>query len=158
MTHPPARHRYLVRLETLFARLHSRLCERDGSVRLTILGVDHTGHLFPDEVPALASADLLTLELPTTPVRAYLTEGRREEVQIRNIFWQDLLTYCAQHPAPFGVYGVNVNPHVRYLRGRFYYRDGFLVNDFEAPLMVVEPHSGKSYAALVLRQGETDSS
>ena len=30
--------------------------------------------------------------------------------------------YYAAHPTRFGVFGVNVNPHVRYVRGRFYYR------------------------------------
>jgi hypothetical protein len=135
-----------LRLRHLFGRLHQVLEARRLTLRFTLLGVDHTGHLLPDVVPSLAEADLVTLELPTTPVKAYLETGRREEMHVRNIFWQDLLEYFAAHPAPGGVYGVNVNPHVRYLRGRFYYRGGFLVNDFEAPVTVVEPGAPGDYS------------
>lgn len=49
-------------------------------------------------------------------MKAHLASGRREALQIRNIFWQDLLEYFAAHPPPCGIYGVNVNPHVRYLQ------------------------------------------
>jgi len=145
-TSTPPTHRYLLRLRHLFGRLQQALEARNLTLRFTLLGVDHTGHLLPDAVPALAQADLVTLELPTTPVKAYLETGRREEMHVRNIFWQDLLEYFAAHPAPAGVYGVNVNPHVRYLRGRFYYRGGFLLNDFEAPFMIVEPGASVDYS------------
>lgn len=145
-TSAPPTHRYLLRLRHLFGRLQQILEARRLALRFTLLGVDHTGHLLPDAVPSLAEADLVTLELPTTPVKAYLETGQREEMHVRNIFWQDLLEYFAAHPVPGGVYGVNVNPHVRYLRGRFYYRGGFLVNDFEAPFKVVEPGASEDYS------------
>lgn len=140
-----ASHRYLTRIQTLLARLDTLLAEQDRSVCFTILGVDHTGHILPDTVPELASADLVTLELPTTPVRAYLQDGMEAEIHLRNIFWRDLLEHFRRRPACLGTYGVNVNPHVRYLRGRFYYRGGAMLNDFEAPPVVVEPASGSSY-------------
>ncbi|MCC2670635.1 MAG: hypothetical protein K0Q72_3106 [Armatimonadetes bacterium] len=130
-------HRYTTRILHQLARLEAILRARDASLGLTLLGVDHTGHILPDVVPELAEADLVTLELPTTPVRAYLETGRREEIHVRNIFWQDLLEYYAARPTRYGVFGVNVNPHVRYVRGRFYYRSGVLVNDFEAPAAVI---------------------
>lgn len=138
-------HRYLLRLRHLYTRLQQLLETRNLTIRLMLLGVDHTGHLLPDLVPALAEADLVTLELPTTPVKAYLATGRREELHVRNIFWQDLLEYFVAHPAPCGVYGVNVNPHVRYLRARFYYRGGGLTNDFEAPATVVALDAPEEY-------------
>lgn len=145
-TPSPPSHRYLLRLRNLNARLQQVLGARNLTLRFTLLGVDHSGHLLPHLVPALAEADLVTLELPTTPVKAYLESGRREEMHVRNIFWQDVLEYFAAHPTRGGVYGVNVNPHVRYLRGRFYYQGGTLVNDFEAPLSVVEPDTPGEYA------------
>jgi hypothetical protein len=129
-------HRYLTRLRALSQRLRETAARRRVIPRFALVGVNHTGHFFPDAVPELAGADLVSLELPTTPVRAYL-DGAAEQVHIRNIFWLDVLEHFRRQPPRCGVFGVNVNPHVRYLRARFYYRTGSLTNDFEAPPAVV---------------------
>lgn len=138
------KHRYLTRIETLLRRLDGALAAGERAVEMTLLGVNHSGHVLPDAFPCLSHADFVSLELPTTPVRAYLEPGgapgkagSRGEIHLRNIFWLDLLEYYRRQPPPLGVYGCNVNPHVRYLRARLYYRHGLLTNDFGAPAVVV---------------------
>src|SRR5688500_5824062 len=106
-------HRYLTRIRFLLNKLERTLHEHGRELELTLLGVEHTGHFFPDEVPALASADLVSLELATTPVKAYLAPESADgdnAIQIRNIFWRDILEHCRRNPPPLGVYGCNVNP------------------------------------------------
>lgn len=143
-------HRYLARVRFLLNKLERILRERGRELELTLLGVEHVGHLFPAEVPALAEADLISLELPTTPVKAYLTpEGASTgdcPIHIRNIFWLDILEHCRRNPPPLGVHGCNVNPHVRYLRGRLYYRHGLVANDYEAPALAIPYPSAAVYS------------
>jgi hypothetical protein len=145
----PEEHRYLTRIGFLLRKLERTLREHGRELELTLLGVEHTGHLFPDEVPTLAEADLVSLELPTTPVKAYLAPEAADgdhAIQIRNIFWRDILEHCRRNPPPLGVFGCNVNPHVRYLRGRLYYRHGLVANDYEAPALAVLYPSDDAYS------------
>ena len=144
----PSEHRYLQRVRTLLRKCADVLQERDARVELCVLGVMHVGHLFPGRVPAIAEADLVSLELPTTPVKALLSDvpEQRGQVQLRNIFWLDVLEYLRLSPPRFGVVGTNVNPHVRYLRTRLYYQDGSMANDFAAPPVIVEHPSERTYA------------
>lgn len=147
---PPEEHRYLARIRTLSERVNRLLMQGDQRLHVTVLGVDHTGHILPDAVPSLSGADLVTLELPTTPVKAYLAEQGAGEggprIHIRNIFWVDILEHFRRNPCLLGVRGVNVNPHVRYLRGRLYYRGDFMCNDFEAPPIRVSVPSDRTYS------------
>src|SRR4051794_12248027 len=69
---PPVPHRYIARVRTLLERVDRVLRERDARLEILLFGADHTGHFFPDAVPELAAADFVSLELPTTPVKAYL--------------------------------------------------------------------------------------
>lgn len=145
-------HRYLNRIRFLLRKLDDTLRQGDRRLVLTLLGVEHIGHWFPDEVPAVREADLVSLELPTTPVKAYLAEAAGEAgaggnagVHIRNIFWLDLLEHFRRHPPRFGTVGCNVNPHVRYLRARLYYRHGLVANDFEAPAVALPYPGARNY-------------
>ncbi len=147
-----SRHRYLNRIGFLLRKLDDLLRQGDRRLVLTFLGVEHIGHWFPSEVPVVREADLVSLELPTTPVKAYLAapnssdeSGGEAEVHIRNIFWLDLLEHCRRNAPRFGTVGCNVNPHVRYLRARLYYRHGLVANDFEAPALALPYPNAQSY-------------
>ncbi len=127
----------VARLRGLLAQIEALLRGKHARIELVVAGVQHVGNVAAGEIPGLVEADLVTLELPPAPVKAFLAGSQCEPLKINNVFWLDVLR-AVRHAGPrLGAFGLNVNPYVRSARRRLHYTGRGIVNDFAAPPCVV---------------------